>query len=310
VGAAPETRVAQVWELHSRLGIAVLLSDHPNYPSRLSGDPERPAVLFCLGDPALLRSAPTVALVGTRAPTRYGLGVAAQLGTELSAAGVSVVSGLALGIDGAAHEGACACTDGAPPIAVVAGGLDDPYPHSHVRLWQRVAARGAVVSESPAGVRTEKWRFPVRNRLLAELSDVVVVIESRHGGGSRHTVDAAMIRSKPVGAVPGSIRSATSEGTNALLADGCFPVCSAADVLIALSLAVAPASITPRSRARHATPDLGEDQALYDTLSQDPTSLDDLLALTGLGFTNLCAGLERLSQAGVARDLGGWWVRT
>jgi DNA processing protein len=311
IRAGSDAAVARVWELHNHLGISVLLPNHPDYPPRLSADPEPPAVLFCLGDAAALRGRPTVALVGTRAPTRYGLGVAAQLGTELSAAGVSVVSGLALGIDGAAHEGACACTDGAPPIGVVAGGLDDPYPRRHARLWQRVEARGAVVSESPAGVRTEKWRFPVRNRLLAGLSDVVVMIESRHGGGSRHTVDAAITRNKPVGAVPGSIRSATSEGTNALLADGCFPVCSAADVLMALSLAGAPVSITPTARAQHASPPgLGKDQALYDALSQDPTSLDDLLALTGLGFTNLCAGLQRLARAGVARDLGGWWVRT
>ena len=176
-----------------------------------------------------------MALVGTRAPTRYGIGVAAQFGADLAAAGVSVVSGLALGIDGAAHEGACGA--GAPPIGVVAGGLDDPYPRRHARLWERVAARGVVVSESPAGVRTEKWRFPVRNRLLAALSDVVVVVESRHHGGSRHTVDAAVARGVPVGAVPGSIRSATSEGTNALLADGAFPVCSYGDILVALSLA-------------------------------------------------------------------------
>ena len=140
-----------------------------------------------------------------------------------------MVSGLALGIDGAAHEGACGA--GAPPIAVVAGGLDHVYPRRHERLWERVASSGVIVSESPAGVPTEKWRFPVRNRLLAALSDVVVVVESRHHGGSRHTVDAAMDRGVPVGAVPGSIRSATSEGTNALLADGAFPVCSSGDIL-------------------------------------------------------------------------------
>ena len=143
----------------------------------------------------------------------------------LSAAGVSVISGLALGIDGAAHEGACAA--GTPPVAVVAGGLDDPYPRRHARLWARVAEHGAIVSESPAGVGTEKWRFPTRNRLLAALSDVVVVVESRPGGGSRHTVDAALARGVAVGAVPGSIRSPTSEGTNALLAEGAFPVCAA-----------------------------------------------------------------------------------
>ena len=123
-----------------------------------------------------------------------------------------------------------------PPVGVVAGGLDKPYPARHARLWQRVAEHGAVVSESPAGVRTERWRFPVRNRLLAALSDVVIVIESRHHGGARHTVDAAAALGIPVGAVPGSIRSATSEGTNALLADGAFPACSTADILVALSL--------------------------------------------------------------------------
>ena len=172
--------------------------------------------------------------MGTRAPTRYGIGVAAQFGADLAAAGVSVVSGLALGIDGAADEGACGA--GAPPIAVVAGGLDHVYPPRHERLWERVASAGVIVSESPAGVPTEKWRFPVRNRLLAALSDVVVVVESRHHGGSRHTVDAAVDRGVPVGAVPGSIRSATSEGTNALLADGAFPVCSSGDILMALAL--------------------------------------------------------------------------
>lgn len=315
-----DAAAVQVWELHSRLGIAVLLEDHPDYPPRLTKYPEPPPILFCLGDPATLRGAPTVAIVGTRAPTRYGLGVAALFGAELSAAGVSVVSGLALGIDGAAHEGGCAGGEaGAPPIGVVAGGLDSPYPSQHFRLWQRVAERGVVVSESPAGVRTEKWRFPVRNRLLAALSDVVVVVESRHGGGSRYTADAALDRGIPLGAVPGSIRSATSEGTNALLADGAFPVCSVADILMALSRQGAslqvPASFAPASGDPHHghagdQPELGEGVALYKELSQEPASLEDLLERTGLEFAELCAGLQRLARAGLARDLGGWWERT
>ena len=250
--------VARLWERHTGRGIKVLLAGQPLYPPRLADDPQAPAVLFCLGDPAALGRAPTVALVGTRAPTRYGIGVAAQFGADLSAAGVSVVSGLALGIDGAAHEGACGA--GAPPVGVVAGGLDRPYPRRHERLWERVASSGVIVSESPAEVPTEKWRFPVRNRLLAALSDVVVVVESRHHGGSRHTVDAAVDRGVPVGAVPGSIRSATSEGTNALLADGAFPVCSSNDVLVALSLIGAP--VTPPfdaavTRSSPALPDPG-----------------------------------------------------
>jgi DNA processing protein len=185
--------VARLWRRYEEAGVSVLTQDDPDYPSRLHGDPEAPAVLFCRGNPAVLHQQPTVALVGTRSPTRYGIGVAAQLGAELAATGVSVVSGLALGIDGAAHEGAC--TAGAPPLAVVAGGLGDPYPRRHERLWERVAAQGAIVSESPLGVRTEKWRFPVRNRLLAGLSDVVVVVpagdqgrrsDDRHGEWFSH----------------------------------------------------------------------------------------------------------------------------
>src|SRR3984957_4620402 len=149
---ATERDVVQVWQRHAERGIAVVLADDEDYPERLRRDPHAPAVLFCVGDPRALQAPATVALVGTRAPTRYGIGVAAQFGADLAAAGVSVISGLALGIDGAAHEGACGA--GAPPIAVVAGGLDHVYPSRHERLWGRVASTGVIVSESPAGVPT------------------------------------------------------------------------------------------------------------------------------------------------------------
>ncbi len=313
---AAERDVERVWHRHTSLGIRVLVAGRPPYPERLAADPKAPAVLFCLGDPAALTDGPTVALVGTRAPTRYGIGVAAQFGADLAAGGVSVVSGLALGIDGAAHEGACGA--GAPPIAVVAGGLDHVYPRRHERLWERVASTGVIVSESPAGVSTEKWRFPVRNRLLASLSDVVVVVESRHHGGSRHTVEAAMDRGVPVGAVPGSIRSATSEGTNALLADGAFPVCSTGDILVALALLGTSVTIPPEAARQGSAapapgaapePSPGLDRHVYDALSADPVSLDELSRLTGLHLAELCGGLERLAQAGLARDAGGWWER-
>jgi DNA processing protein len=309
---ATERDVLRVWQFHADRGIAVVLAGDEAYPERLRRDPHAPAVLFCVGDPLALQPPATVALVGTRAPTRYGIGVAAQFGADLAAAGVSVVSGLALGIDGAAHEGACGA--GAAPIGVVAGGLDKPYPARHARLWQRVAECGAVVSESPAGVRTERWRFPVRNRLLAALSDVVIVVESRHHGGARHTVEAAATLGLPVGAVPGSIRSATSEGTNALLADGAFPACSTADILVALSLVGIHATPQARTEAsgtgsERDRPGPGRDRAIYEALSSDPASLDDLVRITGLDLPALCGGLERLAQAGMAYDHGGWWER-
>jgi len=312
--------VRGIWQRHTQLGITVLTTDGPVYPDRLAGDPEAPPVLFCQGDPTTLDRHPTVALVGTRSPTRYGIGVAAQFGADLAAAGASVVSGLALGIDGAAHEGACA--SGAPPVAVVAGGLDDPYPRRHARLWDRVATQGAVFSESPAGIRTERWRFPKRNHLLAALSDVVVVIESRHGGGSMHTVSAALDRGIPVGAVPGSIRSPTSEGTNKLLSEGCFPVCDVTDILVALSLCGAPLpptpsstpsstpSTTPTSSPTSSADYVGEDRVVWDALTHDPSSLDQLIRSTGLEVAVLCGGLERLASAGVVREAGGgWWER-
>ena len=309
-GTASVGEVARTWRRHTSLGIQVLLAGQPSYPERLAEDPQAPVLLFCLGNPAVLGAAPTVALVGTRAPTRYGIGVAAQFGADLAAAGVSVVSGLALGIDGAAHEGACGA--GAPPVGVVAGGLDHPYPQRHERLWERVASSGVIVSESPAGVPTEKWRFPVRNRLLAALSDVVIVVESRHHGGSRHTVDAAIGRGIPVGAVPGSIRSATSEGTNALLADGAFPVCSAGDILVALALAGASVAVPPKAgglRPPSPEPVQAVDRLVHDTLTADPSPLDELVRLTGIDLAELCGSLERLAQAGLARDAGGWWER-
>ncbi|HSZ38313.1 MAG TPA: DNA-protecting protein DprA [Acidimicrobiales bacterium] len=309
-GATDEARedVERHWRRHCDLGITVLLQGDARYPERLCDLPFAPAVVFCRGNPAALSSHPTVALVGTRSPTRYGIGVAAQLAADLSAAQVSIVSGLALGIDGAAHEGACGA--GAPPIAVVAGGVDEPYPRRHARLWQRVSELGVVVSESPAGGRTEKWRFPVRNRLMAALSDVVVVVESRHHGGSRHTVDAAMMLGKGVGAVPGSIRSVASEGTNALMAEGAFPVCSATDVLVALSLRGAHVPIPKKPAAGEVGKDLPpSEKALFDVLTFEPTSLDELVRISGLDFAELCGGLERLAQAGLARDLGGWWER-
>jgi DNA processing protein len=309
-----QDRMRQAWQYHHDHAINVLLPNDPSYPQRCREDPAGPPILFCKGDPRVLNTTPTVAVVGTRAPTRYGIGIAAQLGADLSATGVSIVSGLALGIDAAAHEGACG--SGAPPIGVVAGGLDDPYPRRHARLWERVAEHGAIISESPAGTTTEKWRFPVRNRLLAAMSDVVVVVESRHHGGSYHTVEAAIGLGRPVGAVPGSIRSATSEGTNALLADGAFFVSSAGDVLIRLGLdgfsvpASPPRSGSATSPARtRGRPEPGEEQLVYDVLTTDLCSLDHLVRATGLGLPALCGALERLARAGLARDAGGWWER-
>jgi DNA processing protein len=259
-GAARGVDVAATWQAHRDAGIEVLVVGDRRYPASLAADPGAPAVLFAVGDPAVVDRHPRVAVVGTRSATRYGMGVAGQLGAELASAGVAVVSGLALGIDGAAHEGATAGWRAAPdhagpPVAVVPRSLAEPYPPSHGRLWQRVAEAGAVLSEVPLGAEVPRWRFPQRNRIMAALAEVVVVVECHSSGGSLHTVRAAVRRGRSVGAVPGSVRSPASAGTNDLLADGCFVVRDAGDVLVALSLARAGAeAVRPRRRRRRDPP--------------------------------------------------------
>ncbi|HEX2046266.1 MAG TPA: DNA-protecting protein DprA [Acidimicrobiales bacterium] len=272
--AARRVDVADGWEAHGRAGVAVLLPGTPGFPTALEGDPEPPAVLFSRGDPGVLDGR-RVAIVGTRRCTRYGREVAHELGRDLAAAGVRVVSGLALGVDGAAHRGALAA-GAAPPVAVVGSGLDVVYPRSHGELWKEVAGAGLLLSEAPLGARPEPWRFPVRNRVIAALAELVVVVESAEKGGSRHTVDAAMARDRPVMAVPGSVRSPVSAYPNSLLADGCHPVRDPLDVLVALGLSSAP------SAAADVRPPPGPDEAVVlEALGWEPATFDALCARTG-----------------------------
>jgi DNA processing protein len=227
---------ATVWRRCRAAGIEVAYRGGPSYPEALAADHEAPAVLFWKGDLTAL-DGPRVAVVGTRRCTATGAAVARDLGEGLAAAGVRVVSGLALGIDGAAHDGALRVAGGAPPVGVVGSGLDVPYPRRHRGLWQRVATHGVLLGEAPPGAAPEPWRFPARNRILAALAAVVVVVESHLRGGSKLTVDAALARDVPVMAVPGSVRSPASAGTNELLAAGAAPARDVDDVLVALALA-------------------------------------------------------------------------
>ena len=239
VASARGADAEEIARAYAEKGIQVLLPDSDGYPAMLVGDPGAPAVLFASGDPTAVEGRARVAIVGTRTATHYGLQMASELAGDLAAEGVVVVSGLAKGIDGAAHSGAlrASADETAPPVAVVGTGLDIVYPISNRALWGRVAERGVIFSESALGTRAHPGVFPARNRIIAALSDVVVVVESHAGGGSLYTAEAAARRSIPVCAVPGSVRSPASMGTNALLVDGCTPVRDATDVLVAISLA-------------------------------------------------------------------------
>jgi DNA processing protein len=322
--------VATMWATYLRLGVRVDVVGRPGYPPRLVAAAHPPYVLFRRGRHLGLGGT-TVAIVGTRRATPAGREIASELGAGLTGAGVRVVSGLALGIDAAAHEGALgvlgrtqmvpggaggnwarpaeAASDGDGPVAgapigVVAGGLDRPYPARHRILWDRVAAAGVLASEWPLGTASEGWRFPARNRLIVGLADVVVVVESRDTGGSMVTAELAMERGVPVLAVPGSIRSPASAGTNRLLGEGAAPACSVADVLTALSLDAAGASaVEPRPAPT------GDAATVLAALGWGPVATDALVTRTGLDPARLAIVLAHLEIDGWVGGGAGWWQR-
>lgn len=300
---------------HRAAGVAVLVPEDDGYPARLRGDPERPPVLFCRGRPAVL-GARTVALVGTRRCSGYGQEVAFDLGERLAAAGVTVVSGLARGVDAAAHAGALRAA-GAPPAAVVGTGPDVLYPRSSAALWRRVAEVGVVVGEAPLGAPPERWRFPARNRILAALAEVVVVVESAARGGAMTTVEEALARGVAVAAVPGSIRSPLSVGPHRLLAEGASVVTCAGDLLALLGCGGAPSPVAVAAEGAAELPVL--EGAVLDAVGFEPVGLDVLadrlvaLDVPGGGpvrLDELAGALESLAACGRVRFDGGLVVRS
>jgi len=301
---APAADPERAWQVCTDAGIQVVVLGRDGYPPRLADDPEPPAVLFTRGRLDCLHW-PTAAIVGTRRCSRYGRDVAHELGADLAAAGVAVVSGLALGIDGAAHEGALH-SGSAPPVGVVGSGLDVVYPRRHRSLWQRVADAGVLLGEAPPGAAPEPWRFPARNRIIAALADAVVVVESHAAGGSRHTVDAAEQRDRPILAVPGPVRSSSSAGTNELLAQGAAPARDAGDVLVALSLVGAIVRDPSRRDLDRRPPPTGAAATLLDAIGWQPATMADLVARTGLSPMSASLAVAHLQRDGWLTSRGDW----
>jgi len=245
----------------------------------------------------------TVTIVGSRHPSSYGLEVAEGLGNLLAAAGLTVVSGMALGIDAAVHRGALAA--GGPTVAVLGGGPDVVYPRSERRLYERLVASGAVVSEVPAGTRPGPGCFPRRNRIMAALGKMTIVVEAAQPSGSLITAEQAQGLQREVGAVPGRVTTRVAAGTNALLADGAAFIRDAQDVLDRL-LGVG------ISDARRAGPSLDPDLArVADAVEGDATSPDAVALATGMGPGDAAVALARLELLGYLRaDAGGRYART
>ncbi|HQZ36599.1 MAG TPA: DNA-processing protein DprA [Ilumatobacteraceae bacterium] len=294
---------AEIWARCVELDLTVLPYGHRRYPPGLLNDPFPPPVLFVRGDLSLLAGR-RVGIVGTRNATAAGREAARSLGLGLGAAGVHVVSGLARGIDGYAHRGVLAAEGEGRPIGIVASGLDVVYPREHRDLWEAAGNCGLLLSEAPPGVPPEPHRFPLRNRIVAALSEVLVVVESRERGGSLITAAQAVERDVTVMAVPGSIGKRASLGTNSLLCDGATPVTGVDDVLTALSLQHCRSMVVAtdmRARPR------GEDIAVYRVLSADPRTIDGVALALGLTLVEAAMGLARLESAGWIAQADGWF---
>ncbi|HSV78855.1 MAG TPA: DNA-processing protein DprA [Ramlibacter sp.] len=299
------------WDwLQAGAGRAVLVLGDPAYPAALLQMADPPLLLYALGRP-LPQAGPALAVVGSRNPSAQGLQNARRFGRAFAEAGITVVSGLALGIDGAAHEGAL---EGAAPgalatIAVVGTGLDRVYPKQHHALAHRIAERGTVLSEYPLGTPPLRENFPKRNRLIAGLSQGTLVVEAALQSGSLITARLAAEQGKEVFAIPGSIHSPHARGCHALLRQGAKLVESAQDVLEELRLAPAGASETAPAASGPPETEEGEDPLLA-ALGYDPIGLDALIARTGIPAPRLQATLLELELAGqVARLPGGLFQR-
>ncbi|MFM7068075.1 MAG: DNA-processing protein DprA [Actinomycetes bacterium] len=290
-----------LWEQCQSLGVRVVCLGDSEYPDRLRGDADPPAVLFHQGALSVL-DRPTVAIVGTRRAQPYGRAVAYELGATLARSGVCVVSGLALGIDAAAHRGAA--SERGPAVAVVGSGHHQPCPRANRSVARDVARSGAVLSEVPPGVDAAPWRFPVRNRVLAALADVVVIVESAAVGGSMHTVREALQRNITVMAVPGPVSSPVSVGPHELIADGALVCTGASDVLLQLGID-APAPVpTPRRPEPSAAA-----ARVLSRLDSQPVSVERLLDRVDLPLTEALGALGELVAGGWATDEGGWVQR-
>ncbi|MBW4092743.1 MAG: DNA-protecting protein DprA [Proteobacteria bacterium] len=311
--------VARETDHLAKLGGVFLVLGQPGYPPLLALLADAPPVLACLGDPALL-AARAVALVGGRNASINGTRVAEALAADLAQAGLVVVSGLARGIDAAAHAGALAT---GRTVAAVAGGLDCPYPPEHADLQRRIAEGGAVVAEAPLGTAPQARHFPRRNRVIAGLALGVVVVEAALRSGSLITARFAQDAGREIFAVPGSPLDPRSRGSNDLIRQGAHLTETAADVLENLpdhplrqGLARAPLFARGAPPAEAATdPAEGDEPApqalaaartrVIDLLGPAPTAVDDLLRRCQLSPSAVLAALLELELAGRIETLPG-----
>lgn len=275
--------------------IRILPYDDPDYPLAFSRISDMPLVLYCTGDPLWLNEPGAVGIVGSRKPTEYGLNAAADIGGELAQSGALIVSGLADGLDSAGHR--AAVKNNCPTIAVMGVPIDRTYPAANVVLRHKIEQKGCVISEYPPrseGVGPNG--FLQRNRLIAALSSALLVVEAQEKSGTMSTVSHAERYGKPVFAVPGSIYSPNSAGTNGLLRDGrARAVCSAADLLGPLGLRRQSAAAVT---AKQPEPLSENERKVLSCIGPQPLGIEELCVRSGLPTAVLLGTLMKLELSG------------
>jgi DNA processing protein len=287
----------------------IVLATDPDYPPLLLQSPAAPAALYLQGSVAAL-SAPQLAMVGSRSPTPAGRATAREFAAWFARAGLTVTSGLAVGIDAASHEGALA--GGGATVAVYATGLDRVYPAEHAALAQRIRVRGALVSEFPPGTPPLRRHFPRRNRIIAGLSLGTLVVEAARYSGSLITARLALDAGREVFAIPGSIHSPLARGCHQLIKNGAKLVEEAGDVLSELRFYVSKEELSKPERQPRQPPELDKEyEMLLDALGFEPATVDVLVARTHLPGESVASMLLILELEGrVAALPGGRYALT
>ncbi len=294
-------RVAAARRAAEAAGIKAVPWHSPVFPSLLLATADCPPVLWAKGDVAILRAS-TVAIVGSRAATPVGCEIAATMAADLAGRGIVVVSGLARGIDSAAHRGAM---EGGLTVAVLGSGIDRVYPSEHEALAGDISERGALLSEYAPGTPPRPFRFPQRNRLISGLSLGVVVIEAAQGSGSLITASSALDQGREVMVVPGNVLSGRNRGGHALIRDGAKIVETADDIVLELGLVTSP-SPAPSLAEASARPD----PVLRAMEAGEVYELETLTSMLGMPASRLLARLLELELGGEVRRIwGGRFVR-
>lgn len=283
-------------ELIEEKGARVITYSDPDYPASLRDINDPPCLLYAMGQGYDL-SSPSVAIVGTRNPTHYGLKMSEVLSRDLSAMGMVVVSGMARGCDTAAHKGALKA--GGATVAVLGTGIDVPYPKENRRLYEEIIEKGLVITELPVSTPPAPYNFPKRNRVISGLCSGVVVVEAPLRSGALMTARLALEYNREVMAVPGQATSYRSAGTNRLLKEGAFLVETSEDVMAALSLVYAPPEKT-------GAPELTEDEKLvWKSLGEAPLHIDAIARSAGVTVMKASATLMEMELKGLVRQEPG-----